>query len=78
MDNPAESQHLSTTPGFYPSVLIQPQDPYPDKCLKSLQQEFRLNSVYYWFEYWFFFKKKKKNQPIDRYVQYLVYLLNYT
>lgn len=32
--NPAESQHLSTSPAFCPSVLIQIQDPDPDECLK--------------------------------------------
>lgn len=39
--SPAESQHLSMSPGFCPSVLIQIQHPDPDECLKIASARFQ-------------------------------------
>lgn len=39
--NPAESQHLSMSLVFCPSVLIQVRDPDPDECLKIVSARFQ-------------------------------------
>jgi len=38
--NPAESQHLSTSPGFCPSVFVQIQDPDPHEFVKIISARF--------------------------------------